>query len=187
MSQVFFTADHHFGHAGIIGMCDRPFASIEQHDRGLVEAWNAVVRPADVLWHLGDFAYRCPPQRAKSIFDQLHGEKHLLMGNHDFKNNTRQLGWASINELTEVVVDGQAVVMCHYGLRVWRNMRRGSLQIFGHSHGRLPGTSQSQDVGVDCFGYAPATLPQIRSRMAENPMLVIVDDTDETEPAGMVP
>jgi calcineurin-like phosphoesterase family protein len=185
MSQTLFTADSHFGHTGIIGMCDRPYVGIEEHDRGLIEAWNAVVRPGDQVWHLGDFAYRCPPQRAKAIFDQLNGERHLILGNHDFKNNTRELGWASIHELTEVVVDGTTIVMCHYGLRVWRNMRRGALHFYGHSHGRLPGTTQSQDVGVDCFGYAPATLPQIRSRMAVNKPLVILDDADE--PTGPTP
>ena len=25
MTNVYFTADHHFGHAGIVGLCKRPF------------------------------------------------------------------------------------------------------------------------------------------------------------------
>ena len=42
---TFFTADSHFGHAGIIGMCVRPYFDIEEHDRGLIDNWNAVVAP----------------------------------------------------------------------------------------------------------------------------------------------
>jgi len=176
---TFFTADSHFGHAGIIGMCVRPYFDIEEHDRGLIDNWNAVVAPGDEVWHLGDFAYRCPPQRTRAIFDQLNGVKRLIVGNHDFKGPTLQLPWASIDQLTETVVDGQVIVMCHYSLRVWRNMRRGSLMLFGHSHGNLPGNRQSMDVGVDCTGYAPVTLPQIRSMLDRLPPLEFRDGSDE--------
>lgn len=182
MSNTFFTADSHFGHAGIIGMCNRPYADIEEHDRALVDAWNAVVQPGDEVWHLGDFAYRCPPQRVRQLFDQLNGTKHLIKGNHDFKGPTLQLGWASIHELTETVVDGQVLVLCHYALRTWRNVRRGAIHLYGHSHGNLPGNRQSLDVGVDCTGYAPVTLPQIRSMLEQLPPLEFRDDSDETGP-----
>jgi calcineurin-like phosphoesterase family protein len=177
---TFFTADSHFGHSGIIGMCGRPYADIEAHDRGLVDAWNAVVGPDDVVHHLGDFAYRCPPQRVRQLFDQLNGTKRLILGNHDHKGPTLQLPWASIDQLTETTVDGQVIVMCHYGLRTWRNMRRGALMLYGHSHGNLPGNRQSCDVGVDCTGYSPISLPQIRTMLEALPPLEFRDDTDET-------
>ena len=32
----------------------------------------------------------------------------------------------------------------------------------------LPGTAASTDVGVDCFGFRPVTLDEIRIRLAEN-------------------
>lgn len=44
----FFTADHHFGHAGVLHMCKRPFADIAEHDDMLVASWNAVVGPSAV-------------------------------------------------------------------------------------------------------------------------------------------
>jgi calcineurin-like phosphoesterase family protein len=112
---------------------------------------------------------------------QLNGTKRLVVGNHDFKGPTLQLGWASIDQLTETVVDGQTLVLCHYSLRVWRNMRRGALMLYGHSHGNLPGNRQSMDVGVDCTGYAPLSLPQIRSMLARLPSLEFRAGTDETD------
>jgi calcineurin-like phosphoesterase family protein len=184
--SVFFTADTHFGHRGILGMCSRPFDDIESHDRALIDSWNAIVTPGDTVYHLGDFAYRCGPQQTRRIFDQLHGEKHLVRGNHDFKNETPRLGWASIHDLTEVTVDGTTFVLSHYGLRTWRNMRRGAVQLYGHSHGRLPGTSQCLDVGVDPMGYTPVCVDTIRARLADLPELVFLDGTDE-EPALALP
>lgn len=177
---TFFTADSHFGHCGIIDMCGRPYADIDEHDRGLVDAWNAVVQPGDEVWHLGDFAYRAKPQRVWQLFDQLNGSKHLVKGNHDFKGPTLQLPWASVHELTETTVDGQVLVLCHYALRTWRNIRRGAIHLFGHSHGNMPGSRQSMDVGVDSTGYAPVTLPQIRSMLAQLPELEFRSDSDET-------
>ncbi|WP_417582856.1 metallophosphoesterase family protein [Pelagibacterium sp.] len=177
--RVFFTADTHFGHRGILGMCSRPFDDIDSHDRALIDAWNAVVAPEDTVWHLGDFAYRCGPQQTRRIFEQLNGTKHLIRGNHDHKGETLRLPWASINDLTEVTVDDQVFVLCHYGLRTWRNMRRGAIHLFGHSHKRLPGTSQCIDVGVDNMSYAPVGVETIRARLAELPQLVFLDGTDE--------
>lgn len=78
------------------------------------------------------------------------------------------------------MIDGQTIVLCHYALRTWRNIRRGAIHLFGHSHGNLPGNRQSLDVGVDCTGYAPIALPQIRSMLAQLPELEFRSDTDET-------
>lgn len=47
-------------------------------------------------------------------------------------------------------------------------MHRVDIHLFGHSHGNLPGTATSTDVGVDCFEYRPVTLDEIRVRLAEN-------------------
>jgi calcineurin-like phosphoesterase family protein len=48
--------------------------------------------------------------------------------------------------------------MSRYAHRVWPSMHRGDLHFYGHSHGTLPGTAASTDVGVDCFGFRPVTL-----------------------------
>jgi len=178
MSRVFFTSDSHFGHANVIGMCNRPFSSIREHDDALISNWNEVVQPDDVVFHLGDFAYRCDAKHVTRCFDALNGTKHLILGNHDHKGETTRLSWASQNQLLEVSVDGQTAVLCHYSLRTWRNMRRGFVQLYGHSHGRLPGSGQSIDVGVDVFGFTPVTLPQIKSRLSMLPQLVFKDGTD---------
>ena len=61
--QVWFVGDTHFGHAGSISHTARPFASVDEMDRLLIEAWNAVVRPGDTVVHLGDFEWGHTPQR----------------------------------------------------------------------------------------------------------------------------
>lgn len=178
---AFFTADLHFGHANILRFCERPFGSIEEHDRALIERWNAVVGPQDVVWHLGDFSYRGGGKLARRAFGELNGSKHLIAGNHD-NAAVRDLGWSSVRDYADIVVEGQRVIAFHYGMRVWPAMRHGSVQLYGHSHGKLPGNRQSLDVGVDAWDFRPVTWPEIQARLDTLPELVFASDTDETEP-----
>jgi calcineurin-like phosphoesterase family protein len=53
------------------------------HDEALIVAWNATVRPDDIVWHLGDFAYMCSLDNTAGILSGLNGRKHLVRGNHD--------------------------------------------------------------------------------------------------------
>jgi len=42
---IYFTADHHFGHANVIRHCDRPFASAHEMDETLIDNTNAAFFP----------------------------------------------------------------------------------------------------------------------------------------------
>lgn len=183
MSRTLFTADTHFGHLGIIAQCGRPFADVRDMDEALIENWNSVVGKNDVVIHLGDFAHKCEQRRLEAIFDRLNGRKFLVIGNHD-DLATLSLPWAAPPaSLVETTIEGVRVVMCHYALRTWHRQNRGAIALYGHSHGRLPGTSLSADVGVDCWGYAPVTLDQIKQRLVTQPAPEDEGD-DESEPTG---
>ena len=60
-----------------------------------------------------------------------------------------------------MTVDGAALVLCHYAFRTWKNMGRGSIDLHGHSHGKLKPQTRQYDVGVDLFDYRPVTLATI--------------------------
>jgi calcineurin-like phosphoesterase family protein len=159
----FFTSDHHFGHRRIIELNNRPFASIEEMDEALIERWNAVVGPDDVVYHLGDFSFG----DQANYLPRLNGkEKHLVIGNHDPKHS--HPGWASVNDMLHIQSpDGTMLVLCHYAMRIWRYSHHGAIHLYGHSHGSLPGDSQSCDVGVDCWDFKPVSLDTIKAFLAQ--------------------
>ena len=159
---TFFTADTHFGHAGARALYHRPFASVAAMDAALIERWNAVVRPGDEVWHLGDFAVRHPDPAA--ILAQLHGTKHLIPGNNDPAPVRALPGWASVCPLVEIERCGVPLVLCHYALRTWPGQARGALNLHGHSHGRLKPLPRQHDVGVDARDYHPVQLDALRRR-----------------------
>ena len=89
-----------------------------------------------------------------------------------------QTPWASVNDIAQISVEGARIVLCHYAMRVWPGDRRGAVMLYGHSHGRLSGNSQSLDVGVDCWGFAPASWSQVRERLATLPPRLPLEDDD---------
>ncbi|WP_279482217.1 DUF433 domain-containing protein [Aureimonas sp. SK2] len=164
MPEIFFTADHHFGHLNIIDHCKRPFSSVDEMTEELVARWNAVVGPHDDVWHLGDFACRMKPGALERVFRRLRGRKHLIVGNHDDKH-VRRLPWSSEpKDRRHVKVPGEALpVVCdHYSMRAWPKSHYGAVHLYGHSHGALPGLGRSLDVGVDCWDFRPVTLEELR-------------------------
>lgn len=168
MSNVWFTADTHFGHRRIIELCHRPFSSVQEMDEEIISRWNARVGPADHVWHLGDFCWG-NYRDADRLLDRLNGQINLIWGNHDSENIRRFHRWASSQPYREISLQGNAITLCHYSLRVWNRSHNGSLSLYGHSHGQLPGNNQSLDVGVDCWDFRPVSLNEILERMAELP------------------
>lgn len=177
MPKTYFVSDTHFGHKGVLKVAmtrPRPFSSIAEHDEALIRAWNAVVSPTDIVWHLGDFAYKCTLDYAASVRARLNGRIHLIRGNHD--KIGERLEWdGPVVDVQRIFVqdpgmpERQALWCSHYAHRTWPNLWHGDLHLYGHSHGSLPGTRTSLDVGVDCWNWAPVSLADILRRMAETP------------------
>jgi calcineurin-like phosphoesterase family protein len=159
--SVYFTSDHHFGHAAARSFYRRPFTSIDEMDRVMIDRWNAVVGIHDELWHLGDFSVLQSPERVAALLRVLHGQKHLITGNNDDATVTTCDGWQSVQPYAEVTVDGTTLVLCHYPFRTWRDMGQGSINLHGHSHGKLKPLPRQFDVGVDARDFQPVKLGDI--------------------------
>ena len=82
MTNTWFTSDLHISHANICALSDRPFDSVDEMNANIVEWWNKIVRPEDVVYILGDL---CMGKMDDSlpIAGQLRGHKILVPGNHD--------------------------------------------------------------------------------------------------------
>lgn len=169
----YFTADQHFGHSRMLEI--RPFASTDEMDRYIIDAHNAVVKDADIVWMLGDFSAH-QDSRTSQIFSQLKGRKRLILGNHDLDHsgNPRKgiaaLAWDQApTHYAEVKKDRERVILHHYAMRTWSASVHGSWHLYGHSHGRLPPYGRSRDCGVDCpdTGFAPMTFLALTARMRD--------------------
>ena len=84
--KIFITADHHFHHKNIIEYCGRPFKTVEEMDRVMMEKWNNKVSKDDLVIHLGDFALGTK-EKIKETREKLNGTIILIKGNHDRVTN----------------------------------------------------------------------------------------------------
>jgi calcineurin-like phosphoesterase family protein len=157
---LFFTSDTHFNDPRVLRIDRRPFPSLAAHDAALVERWNETVQADDVVWHLGDFA-RGDAGRVEGLLRQLNGRKHLIIGNNDPPATLQAAGWASVQHYAEMTLDGKLLVLCHYPFRTWNRMGQGSIDLHGHSHGKLKPATRQYDVGVDGWEHRPVTLARV--------------------------
>lgn len=172
--DTWFISDTHFGHANIIKYSKRPYKDVDEMNEMMIQEWNKLVKPEDNVHHNGDFAFM-PVDKLEKLLWRLNGNIHLVLGNHDkeiVKNKNRLLKQGKFNTIqnyNELKLNGQMIVLFHYGLRVWNKSHHGSILLYGHSHGSLPPYGKSVDIGVDCKEitkeYRPIHLDEVLKYM----------------------
>lgn len=171
---VFFTSDTHFSHAKIIEYANRPFANVDDMNAALIRNWNTTVGKTDTVYFLGDFAFGTQ-QSGIGILNSLHGDIHLIIGNHDRPTICASPRWSSVQPYKEINHNGRLICMFHYPIASWKNVGHGSYHFHGHSHGNYPGNRQMLDVGVDLHGYKPITFEQAEAAMVLTPLRAMID------------
>lgn len=166
-NNIFFTADTHVGHSNIIKYCKRPFDTHEEMDEAMLDRFNSVLKPGDLLYHLGDVAWSSYP--LDTWFTRLRTkEVHLVKGNHDPKTTTSYHGFRSVCDgLRTLSVSNVHFVLCHYPMRSWVGRGRGTMQLYGHVHNTMPGIGRQMDVGVDTNNFYPWALEDVVAKMKD--------------------
>lgn len=169
MSETFFIADTHFGHANILKYTRGQFATIEEHDEHIIARWNSVVRPNDTVYLLGDAVMnrRCLP-----TLWRLQGKKILIAGNHDdFPARELLSYFDDVRSLKAFKKHG--FVATHVPLHP-HCLDRWPVNVHGHLHDLRVNAHQLavaftdlRYVCVSCeqVDYTPIALPELLERM----------------------
>lgn len=182
--MIFFTSDHHFGHANTIKYCQRPFTSADEMNEEMIRRWNSVVCPEDTVYYLGDFSLSkdCVEQFAP----RLNGQKCLLMGNHDachpcHKKKAaaglivyKKAGFISLGLESHLEIAGQKVLLNHmpyfseepspeYKIKYkeFRPKDEGLWLLHGHIHEKWKTREKMINVGVDVWDFYPVPITEI--------------------------
>lgn len=176
---IFFTSDLHFGHQNILKFCNRPWKNTEEMDEGLIKNWNSVVKPDDIVFDLGDFAF-APNWRWKEILSRLNGKHYLVLGNHDV---TRWPGdkvmelFEDVQQQMTLKIGDRFVYLNHYPYLcyggAWRGPKNAVYQLFGHVHSGPTSSGKDSDrlanlfpfqydVGVDNNNYTPISWEKVQ-------------------------
>jgi len=155
-ARRWFISDLHYGHQNVLRHCNRPFRDMEDQTNVLIDDWNTLVGPQDIVYVLGDFSFYTPAETT-NILQALKGQKILIRGNHDHsKDLAKTRGWMRVVDKLELRLgeNKQRVVLDHNPILSWHQMHRGSIHLHGHCHGFLDYPEKLKrarilDVGVD--------------------------------------
>jgi calcineurin-like phosphoesterase family protein len=150
MANRWVISDTHFGHKNIIVLeaPRRPFRTIAEHDEELIERWNAVVKPSDKIWHLGDVVFG---RGNFPLLGRLNGKKRLVLGNHD---NYDMALYAEHFERVRGVDSFDGVALTHVPAHPCQFPRfRGN--IHGHMHSKQLPDSRYFNAAPELNGLAP--------------------------------
>ncbi|MCI8788117.1 MAG: hypothetical protein HFH92_03220 [Lachnospiraceae bacterium] len=178
----FFIADTHFGHENALAFDNRPFRTIEEHDKALIENWNNAVSRNDEVFILGDISWH-NATRTNEIVSSLNGVKHLIVGNHDkklLKNREFQSLFIEITDYKELSLsDKKGIVLSHYPIPCFNHHYYGWYHLYGHVHISFewnmmervkyemetlydkPCRMYNCGAMIDYIGYTPRTLGEI--------------------------
>jgi len=100
-SDTFIISDTHFGDYRIENFEPSRLKLMQKYnvdniDEAMILSWNEAVKKDDVVFHLGDFAYK----KIEYYSNALNGEKILIRGNHDKQsyNSYLQRNWLDVIE-----------------------------------------------------------------------------------------
>lgn len=164
-----FSSDWHLGHKNVIRFDDRPFATIEEHDKAIIDNYNEVVVEEDNFYFLGDLSYKINTNRVDYYLSQLNGNKFFIKGNHCNSKIVKlyEKHGTYLGQLAEITIEQQLIIICHYSMRVWNKSHRGSWHLYGHSHGSLEHlpNGKSFDVATNLWNYYPLEFAKIKEEM----------------------
>lgn len=144
MSKIFITSDTHFGHDRGFIYEPRGFTSIEEADEKVIENWNAVVGPDDIVYHLGDVMLG-DNEHGMECLKRLNGQIKIIRGNHDtnvrwelYKTlpNVELLGWVEV-----IKYNKYQFYLSHHptftsNLEKEPHLRAHLINLYGHTHQR---------------------------------------------------
>lgn len=163
--NTYFIADTHFGDENIRRYGNRPYESISEMDKILIENWNNVITETDEVYILGDFG---ADGYEKEILAKLNGIKYLVKGNHDVQSNDyyRSAGFKEVYDLP--VLYKNFWILSNEAIYVNRNMPYANL--FGHVHNSpmiKDYSSQHFCVSAERIDYAPISFDKIAEMVKE--------------------
>jgi calcineurin-like phosphoesterase family protein len=164
MARVFFIADLHLSHTNMA--IKRGFATVEEHDEHIIAKWNSVVSKRDVTYILGDITME--KSTPYHLLDHLNGIKHVVLGNHDRRQDVKKL--LEYVDSVAGMVQYKGIMLTHCPIHPIELDYRFKHNIHGHIHDKivmkmLDGWEEIDEryICVSCerVDYTPKTLEEL--------------------------
>ena len=159
MTKIWVTSDNHFNHKNIIKYCNRPFYSVEEMNRIMINKWNSKVAKTDIVIYLGDFAMRS--SNIKYFKERLNGTIILVAGNHDLQlERMEEQGFVIVRD--NLIIDN--FILSHRPL-LKEDIPEGFINVHGHIHDK--NSYVGINVSVEKTNYEPIELLNLKKKLKQ--------------------
>ena len=172
--EIFFTADTHFCHRPEFLWGPRGFSNVEEMNEAIVERWNKVVKPEDIVYHLGDTMLN-DNEKGIEYFKRLNGQLFIIWGNHDTQTRTNALFEACRHKLIGgwyawLIKYGKlSIYMSHYPTLTAnfddKHFSQHVINLHGHTHQQKnwldPNNPFMYHVGLDSHNCTPVHIDEV--------------------------
>lgn len=178
--DIWVISDTHFRHANILKFTDsttgelvRPqFADVDHMDEHMMERWNSVVKPGDLVYHLGDVVMG-DKEWFKKNWPRLNGSKRLIVGNHDDIKFLSTGGffakvqmWRMFPEFglmfSHVPLHESSLLRHVDKTKNYPNGCTTLLNVHGHIHQNPSPEGPYRNVSVEAIDYTPINIEDLR-------------------------
>lgn len=169
MRDIWVISDTHFNHENILDFKDglgrkiRPFGSVDEMNERMLTRWNEVVKPGDIVYHLGDVAFGSREDFCK-LWPKFNGSKRLIVGNHDDIRFLSSGGFFKKVSMWRVFSEF-GLVLTHVPMDM--TPKDGNYKppythnVHGHIHHNKSPTDRHFNVSVEAINYTPMHIEEI--------------------------
>lgn len=177
----------------------RGFNSVDEMNEAIIENWNSVVKPGDIVYNLGD-SIMSDNEKGIELYKKLNGTSFMIWGNHCTDNKKNLLaehchivgGWYAW-----LIKYGKlSIYMSHYPTLTsnydQKHFSQHVLSLHGHTHQRTNWLDLKNPflyhVGLDSHNNTPVHIDEvitdIRQRWEEIGRLPVQVQPQDTYPYG---
>lgn len=166
--QIFVTSNQQFGRPGAIKKYDRPFSSLEEMDKTLIENWNLTVSENDVVYVLGNFGW--DPTTVEKCINSLNGHIYFIEGEFDKATVDVSMLPNAENKIEEIgqidFISEFDTCLTYWPLSIWP----GKYLLTGHPSNRIKTSPSKKIINVSCdkWSYKPVNIKSIIGLFEEN-------------------
>lgn len=170
--EIWFTSDLHLNHDKPFLYEPRGFTNIKEMNEAIIERWNSVVKPNDIVYNLGD-SIMGNQIEAINYYKKLNGTSFMIWGNHCTDNKKNLLtehcnitgGWYAYL----IKYNKMNIYMSHYPTLTAnyddKHFSQHVLALHGHTHQQTnflyPNNPFCYHVGMDSHDCKPVNIEEI--------------------------
>jgi len=154
-NKIWYCGDTHFCHRQSFIYEVRGYKSPEEHTWAVINKINEQAAPQDYIFHLGDFGLNYTQNDFEMIISKINCQNiYYIAGNHNSRISEayrhevylqfnrddievypiRYKNIIFVGDYVEATIDKQFIIMQHYPIYSWNQMKKGAWQLHGHQH-----------------------------------------------------